>query len=123
MHWRATSRALAIERGINNVGPISTFTLKALADAGIAAHGAGRMPLACADDDLHAADLIVAVKEAEHRILLRERHAGWEDRVVFWHVHDIDFAAPDVALAELAVRVGELVTQLVKRLEPASNLS
>ena len=70
------------------------------------------MPLACTADDLAAADLVVAVKEAEHRALLTARFEGWEDRVIYWHVHDIDVADPAVALPVIDGLVRELVTAL-----------
>ena len=35
--WRAQSRGLAIERGTNNVGPLSPFALEALKDRGLVA--------------------------------------------------------------------------------------
>lgn len=58
-------RALAIERGIGNVGP-----------------------------------------------LLTERFRGWEDRVTYWHVDDIDLASPVTALSEIDRHVDELIQRL-----------
>ena len=55
LSWRAFSRALAIERGINNVGAISPLALAALDARGIAARGRERMPQACTAADLSAA--------------------------------------------------------------------
>jgi protein-tyrosine phosphatase len=40
--WRAQSRGLAIERGINNVGPLSPFALEALKDRGLVAQAGER---------------------------------------------------------------------------------
>lgn len=110
--WEATSLALAIERGKDNVGPMAQPTRDALAVDGISPVGAQRMPAACTVDALQASDLVVAVKEAEHRALLAERFPGWEDRVTYWHVHDIDAAHPDAALAELKAHVEVLVQSL-----------
>jgi protein-tyrosine phosphatase len=97
LSWEATSRALAIERGKDNVGPIAVATVVALVADDIKPTGIERLPLACSADDLVASDLIVAVKEAEHRELLAERFAGWEERTVYWHVHDTDLAHPELA--------------------------
>lgn len=110
--WTATSRALAIERGKDNVGPMARQTFVALMRDAITPAGASRMPVPCTREALEAADLVVAVKEAEHRSLLAERFAGWEDRVAYWHVHDVDMAHPDVALAELKAHVEALVRDL-----------
>jgi protein-tyrosine phosphatase len=110
--WNATSRALAIERGINNVGPLSVHTRKALEERSIPARGADRMPAPCSLSDLEAAKLVVALKEAEHRPLLTGRFCGWEDRVTYWHVDDVDFALPEAALSEIDRHVEDLIQRL-----------
>lgn len=112
LDWEATSLALAIERGKDNVGPMARQTVDALVANGISPAGAQRFPAVCTADALAAADMVVAVKEAEHRALLAERFPGWEDRVTYWHVHDIDVAHPDAALAELKAHVEMLVHDL-----------
>lgn len=112
LNWKATSRALAIERGTNNIGPIARATIAALVADGISPTGATRLPLACTAEDLSGAEIIVAVKEAEHRQLLARRFEGWESRAVYWHIHDIDEANPDEALAKLKQNVTELARQL-----------
>jgi protein-tyrosine-phosphatase len=113
MNWEATSRALALERGKHNVGPISNFAVAALAVDKILPMSSGRMPMACTEVDLAGADMIVAVKEAEHRALLAERFAHWKDRATYWHIHDVDQAHPDVALREIKHNVTELAKRLV----------
>jgi protein-tyrosine phosphatase len=110
--WSATSRALAIERGVNNVGPLSVYTRQALEERSIVARGADRMPASCTLSDLESAKLVVALKETEHRPLLTERFRGWEDRVTYWHVDDIDFASPVVALSEIDRHVDDLIARL-----------
>lgn len=110
--WRATSRGLAIEFGTNNVGPMSRAALARLTALGIS-HGPDlRHPLPVSETDLSGARLVVALKEAEHRPLLKERFPGWADRVEFWAVHDVDFATPDVALPEIELRVQALLDRL-----------
>jgi protein-tyrosine phosphatase len=52
------------------------------------------------------------VKEAEHRPLLSERFAGWEGRVTYWHVHDIDGETPANTLAEIDRHVEKLIASL-----------
>ena len=100
--WEATPRDLAIERGKDNVGAISTFAIEALTERGVVV-SKERLPLACTLEDLKSADLTIAVKEAEHRPLLTERFAGWESQVIYWHVHDVADETPDNALAESIV--------------------
>jgi len=45
LNWRATSRGLAIERGIHNVGPISSEVLSQLAAMRIVSGGFVMLPL------------------------------------------------------------------------------
>jgi protein-tyrosine phosphatase len=112
LDWMAVSRGLALERGIDNVGPISPFALHALKERAIAARGADRYPQQCTVDDLAGADFIVAVKEAEHRPLMRERFAEWEHLPDYWNVHDLNEAAPADALRLIAQEVQTLVMRL-----------
>ena len=51
-----------------------------------------RLPAQVTTDDLEQADVIVALKHAEHLPLLQERFPAWAEKVEFWHVDD----APEV---------------------------
>jgi protein-tyrosine-phosphatase len=112
LNWEATSAALAIERGIDNVGRMSRSTLDALEADDVRAAGTACLPRRCTATDLAEANLVVAVKEAEHRNLLADRFPGWQDRVIYWHVHDVDAAHPVEALSQLRRLVGELLRSL-----------
>src|SRR5579884_3960554 len=91
--WRASSRGLALERGVNNVGPMAASAIKALEAMGVRAGDAiTRMPAQATTDDLERADRIVALKQDEHLPLLQERFPAWAEKVEFWHVDD----APEV---------------------------
>jgi protein-tyrosine phosphatase len=110
--WRAASRGLAIELGVNNVGPIARSAVARLTALGIPHEPYLRTPARVTAADLSAADLIVALKEAEHRPLLAERHPDWVNRTEFWTVHDVDFAPPEVALPQIEDRVRALIVRL-----------
>jgi protein-tyrosine phosphatase len=91
--WRASSRGLALERGVNNVGPMAASAMQALEAMGVRAGDAfTRMPAQVTTDDLEGAALVVAMKHAEHLPLLQERFPAWAEKVEFWHVDD----APEV---------------------------
>src|SRR6266498_3912085 len=91
--WRASSRGLALERGVNNVGPMAASAVKALEAMGVRAGDAIiRLPAQVTTGDLETAALIVALKHAEHLPLLQERFPAWVEKVEFWHVDD----APEV---------------------------
>src|SRR5437764_1114922 len=65
--WMASSRGLALERGVNNVGPMAVSAVKALEAAGLRAVAEfARFPIQATVQDLEAAHWIVALKEAEH---------------------------------------------------------
>ena len=113
LSWQADSRGLRLE--VANPGPISKATVAWLRNLGVEVPAVHRMPLPVLEVDLAAADLIVAVKEAEHRPLLQQHHPTWVDRVEFWHIHDQDVAMPHQALPELITRVDELLQRLTAR--------
>ena len=93
LSWVAQSRALAIERATNNVGALSPFTLKALEERSVVAQSEHRLPQQCSIIDLQTANHIIALNEVEHRPLILERFAHWEDRTEYWAVGDIYYPA------------------------------
>src|SRR6516225_2072019 len=107
--WKASSRGLALERGVNNVGPMAVSAVKALEALGVrAAEAATRLPAQVTTDDLERADRIVALKHAEHLPVLQERFPAWAEKVEFWHVDD----APEV-LGLVEQEVMSLVARLL----------
>jgi protein-tyrosine phosphatase len=87
--WRASSRGLALERGVNNVGPMAPSALKALEAMGVrAGDDCARAPAPVTAEDLGAAARLVALKQDEHLPLLQERFPAWVGNVEFWHVDD-----------------------------------
>jgi protein-tyrosine phosphatase len=90
LSWLAESRGLALERGVQNVGPMSRAAVARLEALGVPVGWETRFPLAATADDFARAGHVVALKEAEHRPLLEERFPGWADRVEYWHIHDVD---------------------------------
>jgi protein-tyrosine phosphatase len=112
LNWMAQSRALAIEHGKENFGPLSPFVLKALKERGLVARGSSRYPQQCAVADLKDANLIIALKESEHRRLIIDRFPGWENRAEYWQVDDVGEAPPAVALCMIEAEVEAMLRQL-----------
>lgn len=112
LNWTAMSRGIATEFGVLNIGPISPHALRGLLERRIRPNRAHCFPRQLQEQDLLAASLAIALKEAEHRPLLQQRFPRWADAVVYWHVDDLDLAIPDDALAGLEQRVSELVSLL-----------
>ena len=121
LHWRATSRGLGVDSiaPSYNVGPISPHVIPALLHLNAWSEAIPRAPIQCTLEDLVAADLIIAVKESEHREMLATRYPGWDLKCRYWNVHDLDAAPPQIAIAEIA----RLVTDLVRELLADTNRS
>lgn len=60
------------------------------------------------------ADLIIALDEQEQRPFVRERISGWENKIEYWHVHDLHLATADEALLKLEHEVRGLVERLAR---------
>lgn len=110
--WRAFSRGVAEKGSPENVGPMSRFALEALQAKAIMPEGAARYPLSCTLADFDQAQLVIALKEAEHRPLIEHRFPEVANRVRYWHVDDVEFAHPTLALAMVDDRVRELILTL-----------
>jgi protein-tyrosine phosphatase len=112
LDWRAASRGLAEKGSPENIGPMSRFALEALRAKTIVPEGAARYPLPCSVADFDQARLVIALKEAEHRAVIEQRFPGAASRVTYWHVDDIGFAHPSIALAMIDDQVDQLISRL-----------
>jgi len=113
--WRAFSRGLALEMLDDDAGLISPNTLQGLAARGIPLVGEIRPPIALDEKDLSIAHHIIALKHAEHHPLMTRKFPDWTERVEYWHVHDIDYATPDMALPQIEDAVRKLLDGLANR--------
>jgi protein-tyrosine phosphatase len=75
------------------------------------------MPMPVADEDFATADLVVAVKEAEHRLLIERGFAKWLPKVEFWHVHDVDCCGPEETLPHLDREIAALIERLATNIK------
>jgi protein-tyrosine phosphatase len=116
--WRADSRGLQAGQ-VGNIGPISRFAVDGLKVRGIPINGEDRYPIQLSLPDLAGSDLVIAVKEDEHRVMLRAKFPSWEDRIEYWHIHDLDCALAEEALPALEEHVRELIDRL-RALESAA---
>ena len=113
--WRAFSRGLAEQGSPNNVGPMSRFALEALRAKLIAPKGAARFPSPLSLADFDQASLIIALKEIEHRPMVERHFPHLGDQIEYWHIDDIDFAPPEVALARIDHEVEQLIVRLQRQ--------
>ena len=113
--WRAFSRGLAIYLVD---GDISPFTEMELQRRGIDRSMTGATRVSLTEPDLQRAARVIALKEAEHRPMMREQFPAWENRVEYWSVHDLDAAGPEEALPQIAQKVTGMVEALAAGREP-----
>src|SRR5262245_65570038 len=87
--WKASSRGLALERGVNNVGPMAASAIAALEALGVqAAEAVVRLPAQVTTEDLDRADRRVASKEEGHLPLVQQRSPHEPANVALWPVDD-----------------------------------
>jgi protein-tyrosine phosphatase len=110
--WSAFSRGLAEKGSPDNVGPMSRFVLQALSAKSIEPEGARRLPISCSAADFGEAELVIALKDEEHRPFVERRFPDMLPRVIFWNVDDVAFAPPTVALAQIDDLIDGLISGL-----------
>jgi protein-tyrosine phosphatase len=108
--WRATSRGLRFSG--NNIGHISPYVLQRLDDINPALQGDFRSPIILQESDLQSADLIIAMKESEHKPMMEAMFPMWHDWIAYWDIDDVDIRPPDVVLPLLEVRIKILLGHL-----------
>jgi protein-tyrosine phosphatase len=111
--WRAASRGL--ELSDSNLGFVSAHTAARVAALAIDWDFEQRPPAAVSKSDFSMAHHVVAVKGAEHRAMIARAYPEWLAQVEFWEIHDLDCAAPQVALPELEREVEGLLDRLLTR--------
>lgn len=112
LNWQADSRGLALERGINNIGPISRYAAEALTARLVKLSDDERFPQPASEQDFQAASRIIALDELEHRPLMHERFPQWVDAIEYWLIHDIDKTSATEALTQIEIHILELIKQL-----------
>jgi low molecular weight protein-tyrosine phosphatase len=113
--WTAESRGFRLNS--KNVGPISEHAAFGLQHRGIPLADPQRMPLVATQHDLARCQLVVAMKESEHRPLMRTHFGAWADRIEYWRIHDLDCSQPQSALADLERELRNLIVRLKVRPE------
>jgi len=113
LSWRAESRGIALELGVDNRGPISAYAIAGLRARGIVFDTAVRYPRQVHEGDLAQAERIIALDDTEHHPLLVQRFPHWVERVEFWHVPDLPCPPVAQALAVMDTRVRTLIHALL----------
>lgn len=109
--WLADSRGLAIELGVNNVGPISAYTLARLQEMDVVVPTPQRFPAQVTAVDLQEAALTIALDRTEHLPYMIERHPEWAERIEYWEVADLHMLTAADALSRIEVAVKDLLAR------------
>ena len=109
--WRAFSRGLAIYL-VDGCGPLSAHTAAELNRLGIPRRHTGVEPVQLDESDLAESERVIALKRAEHHPMMGHLFPDWQERIEYWHVHDLDAALPEDALAQIHGQVTELLGEL-----------
>jgi len=112
LQWRATSRGLETWAVAAHEGPISEFAVYRLTAMRVPFDRA-RFPIQLSEIDLADADLVIALKKAEHHAMMVEQFHAWADRIQYWCIDDMDCATANEALPICESRVKCLVDRLV----------
>ena len=112
--WVADSRALALELGVNNVGPISRYTVAGLQERGLVVEAPHRFPQQVTEADLQEATLVIALDRTEHQRYVEERLPAWKERIHYWEVADLHLLTADDALARIEAQVATLLDHLAE---------
>src|SRR5205085_2705807 len=105
--WQAESRGFRLFAG--NVGPISPHAVSGLRRLGLSVPAPNRYPLTAVETDFSLASHVIAVKEAEHRPMMRTYFPARENYIEYWHIDDVDAAEPVDALTHLEKRLNDLL--------------
>lgn len=111
LHWKADSRGI-LASFHNNPGPIYDVVTNRLENMGIRTDIDHRYPIQLEEKDLKRADLIIALKQAEHLDMMKQLFPGWAEKITYWHIHDIDVEPPEIALPKIDIEIRKLITNL-----------
>jgi protein-tyrosine phosphatase len=112
LHWRATSRGFKTQM-VDGQGPISKLTVEQLAARHIHLDDDVRLPIQLTENDLACADLVIAMKDAEHRAMMKEQFSFWADSINYWNIDDLDCKPAEDALPACEACVETLVKGLM----------
>lgn len=107
--WRAFSRGVDI--GLAPPG-LSPFTRAWMERNGVDLRHTTMERHALTVADLERATHRVALKEAEHRAYIRRSFPAWDDRITYWHFHDLDVLTADEVLPRLELHVTDFFRSL-----------
>jgi protein-tyrosine phosphatase len=90
----------------------SPFVTQRMERKGIPRAFTGECRVALGEADLRKADVVVALREDEHKPLLKEQFPDWAEGITYWKVHDTGEWKPEKALDAIERHVEELLNDM-----------
>jgi len=110
LNWRAFSRGVAV--WLAPTDGLSPHAKQRMIERGIPAAPARARPTQLDEQDLLRASRVIALKETEHRAIIARLHPGWENKIEYWEISDLDLATAATALAAIEEKVETLLADL-----------
>ncbi len=117
--WEAISRGLATYLVPDHL-TLSPYTNHALRERGINLRLTAEEGRQLNEEDLEQCELRVALKEGEHRPMMRRQFPQWEDKVEYWQIGDEHIISPALALPQLERRVLKLIEECWLKSRPST---
>ena len=67
------------------------------------------------DEDLRRADVVIAMKESEHRPMVEQRFSAFAKRIRYWKIDDVPEVPAEIAIAAIETQVRALIDKLRAR--------
>ncbi|MGZ4962762.1 MAG: arsenate-mycothiol transferase ArsC [Limisphaerales bacterium] len=112
VHWKATSRGLALVRSQHGISPIA---LRELTRRGVPMGLCKGPPKTLTQEDLEQSDYIILMNEAEHRVMFEKQFPNYGERNVhYWHIRDSGSMNATQACQQMTKQIDELLQKLPK---------
>jgi len=112
--WRADSKGLYQDLSfLQNIGSISTFTIKELERRGLLCKNHNRGPISVSDDDFSKYDHYVAMDKDEHYPMIERLFPHMDAAIEYWDIKDIGFEDPLSACERIVRNIEILIEKLV----------
>jgi protein-tyrosine phosphatase len=109
--WRAASRGLAIHL-VPPQFQLSPHTEQHLNARNIDLRHTAPDRRQLREQDLAESQVVIALKDDEHRPMVRSMFPGWESKITFWDVGDQPEVMPDAGLGQIHEQVLGLIGEL-----------
>jgi protein-tyrosine phosphatase len=110
--WRAFSRGLAIHQ-VPQHFLLSPHTREHLETRNMELRHTAPDRRQLTEKDLAGSRLVVALKDGEHRPMMRTQFPQWEERITYWDVDDQPVLTPDEGLGAIEKLVIGLIHDLL----------